>query len=201
MLLTDTLILENVSILEESSSKGTMVIEGVFQRADEPNNNKRPNSEALLNREITRLEEALGSRRLMGELDHPSHDSVKLSNVSHVITQLEMKNKEMVGRAELLNTPAGLTAQALVKGGVGVGISSRGTGTLSDSDDGVKVVNEDYKLLTFDLVADPSTRGAWPSLKESTENSERSKLIVESTMRKATSEKIFLTLLRNKLRK
>jgi len=201
MLLTDTLILENVSILEESSSKGTMVIEGVFQRADEPNNNKRLYSEGLLNREITRLEEALGSRRLMGELDHPSHDSVKLSNVSHVITQLEMKNKEMVGRAELLNTPAGLTAQALVKGGVGVGISSRGTGTLSDSDDGVKVVNEDYKLLTFDLVADPSTRGAWPSLKESTENSERSKLIVESTMRKATSEKIFLTLLRNKLRK
>ena len=201
MLLTDTLILENVSVIEESSSKGTMVIEGVFQRADEPNNNKRLYSEGLLNREITRLEESLGNRRLMGELDHPSHDSVKLSNVSHVVTQLEMRGKEMVGRAELLSTPAGLTAQALVKGGVGVGISSRGTGTLSDSDDGVKIVNEDYKLLTFDLVAAPSTRGAWPSLKESTENSERSKAIVESTMRKATSEKIFLTLLRNKLTK
>ena len=199
MFITDTNILENIQILEESSSKGTMKICGIFQRADEANNNKRIYDKKILEREIERLTESLGGRRLMGELDHPKQDQVSLRNVSHLITNLEFKGNEMIGEAELLNTPAGLTAQALIKGGVKLGISSRGTGSLTDRPDGCKNVNEDFKLITFDLVADPSTKGAFPSLAESI-NSEFINETVASTMDKAYSEKVFITLLKNKLR-
>ena len=85
-----------------------------------------------------------------------------------------------------------MTAKALIKGGVKIGISSRGMGSLSESEDGSKKVNEDFKLVTFDLVADPSTRGAYPSLSESKEYRE--------LYERSTSEKVFLNLLRDKIK-
>tara|TARA_R110000824_G_scaffold20721_1_gene77754 strand:+ start:2037 stop:2648 length:612 start_codon:yes stop_codon:yes gene_type:complete len=201
MLLTDTSLLENVQVISESKSKGTMCIRGRFQMAEEANNNKRVYSKELLEREATRLAEAYTNRRLLGELDHPTHDHVSLQNVSHLITKLSMNGKEMIGEAELLNTPAGQTAQALLKGGVKLGISSRGMGTLTEGVDGYKYVNEDFKLLTFDLVADPSTKGAFPGLVKESVDSEFIQKTVDETMGKATSEKIFVTLLRDKLNK
>jgi hypothetical protein len=198
MLLTDTNILENVQIISESTSNGTMCIRGRFQMAEEPNNNRRIYSKALLERETDRLVEAYKARRLMGELDHPSHNHVSLQNVSHLVTNLKMQGNEMIGEAELLNTPAGQVAQALLKGGVQLGISSRGMGTLSEGPDGYGYVNEDYKLLTFDLVADPSTKGAFPALKESVDHDFIQKTINE-TMGRARSEKVFVTLLKDKL--
>jgi len=197
MLITDTHILENIQVLEESKSKGTMKIRGIFQRADEANNNKRIYSKNLLEREVRGLTEAIGERRLLGELDHPTHDAVKLSNVSHLVTGLRLEGKEVVGEAEILNTPAGKVAQALINDGVKIGISSRGMGTLSEDIKGNKTVNEDFKLITFDLVADPSTRGAFPEISEAT--SHRTQEIVESTLKTASREKFFLAMLKRKL--
>ena len=134
-------------------------------------------------------------RRVLGELDHPTHDAVKLSNVSHLITGLDFNGKELVGECELLDTPSGKVAQALVEGGVKSGISSRGMGTLSEHSDGTKHVNEDFKLVTFDLVADPSTRGAFPGVSESSLVEE----IVKDTYEKAAREKVFTTMLKDKL--
>ena len=157
MLLEDVFIIENLQVLNEGKN-GPMRVRGVFQRADEENNNKRIYPKALLEREIQKLDEAMKGRRLMGELDHPSHDSVKLSNVSHLITKLEAKGNEIIGEAEILDTPMGKVAKALIEGGVQIGISSRGMGTLSEGSDGKRYVNEDFRLITWDLVADPSTR-------------------------------------------
>ena len=201
MLLTDTNLLENVQVISESKSKGTMSIRGRFQMAEEANNNKRVYSKELLEREAERLVEAYTARRLMGELDHPTHDHVSLQNVSHLITKLSMKGCEMIGEAELLNTPAGQTAQALLRGGVQLGISSRGMGTLTEAADGYKYVNEDFKLLTFDLVADPSTKGAFPGLVKESVDSEFIQKTIDETMGRARSEKVFVTLLRDKLNK
>tara|TARA_R110002012_G_scaffold10207_6_gene47241 strand:- start:1233 stop:2498 length:1266 start_codon:yes stop_codon:yes gene_type:complete len=199
MILVDTFILEDMEILtEEKDGKKCRKLRGIFQRADEANNNKRVYSKALLEREVGKLADALQERRLMGELDHPSHDSVKLSNVSHLITNLHIKGNDVIGECELLDTPAGKVAQALVAGGVKVGISSRGMGTLSEGADGTKSVNEDFKLVTFDLVADPSTRGAYPALAESNESS-LIESIVKDTLDKAAKEKVFTTLLKQKL--
>jgi len=201
MLLTDTNLLENVQVISESKAKGTMSIRGRFQMAEEANNNKRVYSKELLEREAERLVEAYTARRLMGELDHPTHDHVSLQNVSHLITKLSMKGNEMIGEAELLNTPAGQTAQALLRGGVQLGISSRGMGTLTEAADGYKYVNEDFKLLTFDLVADPSTKGAFPGLVKESVDSEFIQKTIDETMGRARSEKVFVTLLRDKLNK
>ena len=199
MLLTDTSLLENVQIISESKTTGTMCISGRFQMAEEANNNKRVYSKEILEREAKRLVEAYSARRLMGELDHPKHDHVSLQNVSHLITKLSMKGNEMIGEAELLNTPAGQTAQALLKCGVQLGVSSRGMGTLTEGVDGYKYVNEDYKLLTFDLVADPSTKGAFPGLVKESVDSALIERTVSETMGRARSEKVFVTLLKDKL--
>ena len=201
MLLTDTSLLENVQIISESTTDGTMRISGRFQLAEAPNNNKRVYSKELLEREAERLVEAYTARRLMGELDHPTHDHVSLQNVSHLITKLSMKGNEMIGEAELLNTPGGQVAQALLKGGVQLGISSRGMGTLTEGSDGYKYVNEDFKLLTFDLVADPSTKGAFPGLVKESVDSEFIQKTINETMGRARSEQIFITLLRDKLKR
>ena len=201
MLLTDTSLLENVQILSESKSDGTMRISGRFQLAEAPNNNKRVYSKELLEREAERLIEAYTARRLMGALDHPTPDHVSLQNVSHRITKLNMKGNEMLGEAELLNTPAGQTAQALLKGGVQLGISSRGMGTLTEGTDGYKYVNEDFKLLTFDLVADPSTKGAFPGLVKESVDSEFIQRTVDETMGRARSAQVFVPLLSDKLNK
>jgi hypothetical protein len=201
MFITDTFIIENLQVLEESKTTGTMKIAGVFQRANTPNHNKRIYERTLLVREIGRLEESIHERRLMGELDHPSHDAIKLQNVSHLVTKLNMRGNEMLGEAEILNTPCGQVAQALIKGGVKLGISSRGMGTLTEGPKGHAMVNDDFKLVTFDLVADPSTKGAFPGLVNESNTSKFIEDTITNTYTKALSEKIFITMLRNELNK
>ena len=200
MFITDTFIIENLQVLEESKSNGTMKIAGVFQRANSPNHNKRIYEKKLLVREMKRLDEAINERRLMGELDHPTHDAVKLGNVSHLVTKLQMRGDEMIGEAEILNTPCGQVAQALIKGGVKLGISSRGMGSLTERGE-YSVENDDFKLVTFDLVADPSTKGAFPGLVNESTNSKFIDDTVRQTYDKALSEKVFITMLKNKLSK
>lgn len=197
MLLNDVRILENIEIISEAKSPQGMRIRGLFQRADEENNNKRVYPLTVLESQVKGLQDMIKENRLCGELDHPSHDIVKLSNASHLITGLYMEGNDVIGEAKVLDTPAGKVAQALIEGGVKIGISSRGVGTLSeDTMRKVKYVNDDYKLVTFDLVADPSTRGAFPSLSESTESGERTRKIVNDTYKKALGEKVFVTMLK-----
>ena len=198
MFITDTFIIENLQVLEESRSTGIMKIAGIFQRADSPNHNKRIYEKKLLLRELKRLDEAIKERRLMGELDHPTHDAIKLGNVSHLVTSLNMKGDEMLGEAEILNTPCGQVAQALIKSGVKLGISSRGMGSLTEKGD-YSLVNDDFKLVTFDLVADPSTKGAFPDLVNEANDSNFIETTIRTTYDKALNEKIFIRMLENKL--
>lgn len=193
-LLQDTFIVENLQVLSESKSDNKMRVKGIFGRCNEKNNNGRVYPTAVLESQLAKVQPLISERRLCGELDHPSNETVKLANASHLITKLEMKGNELIGEAEILNTPAGLTAQALIKGGVKIGISSRGMGTLSEDAQGNKIVNEDYRLVTFDLVADPSTRGAYPALSESTESR-----FVRETTGKLQKERNFLTMLEEKM--
>jgi len=194
-LLQDTFIIEQLQVINEGRSDGPMKIRGVFGRCNEKNNNGRIYPTAVLESQLEKVKPLILERRLCGELDHPQNDTVKLSNASHLVTKLEMKGNDLIGEAEILKTPAGLTAKALVEGGVKIGISSRGMGTLSEDHNGDKIVNEDFRLVTFDLVADPSTRGAFPGLSESTE----SKFVRESQS-KLTKESNFVTMLESRMR-
>lgn len=194
-LLQDVFIVENLQVLTEGKSNDTMRIRGVFGRCNEKNNNGRIYPTAVLEGQLAKVQPLINERRLCGELDHPQNDTVKLSNASHLITKLEMKGNELIGEAEILRTPAGLTAKALIEGGVKIGISSRGMGTLSEDAQGNKIVNEDFRLVTFDLVADPSTRGAFPGLSESTESR-----FVRESQDKLSKESNLVTLLESKIR-
>jgi len=194
-IIQDVFILNNLRVLNEGRGGTKMIIEGCFQRADEINNNKRTYPQKILAESVKNLQGSINERMLVGEIDHPEYETVKLSKASHLITGLRMEGKEVVGRAEILSTPAGSVVKSLINDGVKIGISSRGVGTLSENSDGTKTVNEDYKCLTYDIVADPSTRGAFPGLSEST----KVQGIVESTMKKTLGEKIFVQMLKSKL--
>ena len=100
---------------------------------------------------------------MIGELDHPSDAKIHLEKASHIITNLEMTpTGEVIGEAEVLSTPTGVILQELLKANIKLGISSRGFGSLKPKDKGLQEVQEDYKLVTFDIVSDPSTPGAFP---------------------------------------
>jgi len=195
MFLTDVFLIEQLTVLNEGKKgNGPMRVRGIFQRADEANNNGRIYPKTILEGQVKKLQDKICDRTLCGELDHPQNDSVRLSNASHLITKLYMQGPEVIGEAEILNTPAGMTAKALIEGGVKIGISSRGTGTISENATGAKVVNEDFNMVTFDLVADPSTRAAYPGMCESTESE-----LISNTMDKFGKEKNFLTMLESRL--
>lgn len=187
-----------LEVINESRSTGTMRVRGICQRAGAFNNNKRKYGKSILEREVQKIMPKINERRLLGELDHPTHDTVKLANASHLMTGLKWDGNVLIGEAELLNTPTGKIAQQLVKDGVKLGWSSRGLGSLTECADkpGFKEVNEDFNLLTWDLVGDPSTDGAYPGLCESTQY----RNVYEETKRQVVGEKIFIKLLEQKLR-
>jgi len=142
------------------SDNGRFRVEGVFQRSDVANANKRVYPRSIWEKELRepRVREVLESRSMFGELDHPSDGKTSLKRVSHIITGLELQEDgTVVGNAELLPTPNGQILKALFESGVQVGISSRGSGSVQNG-----VVQEDFKLSTFDFVARPSTPGAVP---------------------------------------
>ena len=196
MLLKEVRVLTDLQVISESRETGVMCIRGTFQRAEEANHNQRIYPKAVLENCVKSLTEKLSGRELVGELDHPADGVVKLQNASHLITKLEWQGNDLIGEAEILPTPAGQIAKSLINAGVKIGISSRGMGTLSESARGAKIVNDDYKMITFDLVADPSTKGAYPSLAESRQHAID---FVENVIKPAISEKAFVARLKKKL--
>jgi len=169
--LRDTAIFSGFKLTEGVTNATTgrkpLVVEGVFQRADVLNANHRVYPKALWEKVLTNssLKEALNNRRMFGEVDHPADWRMALARTSHVITDLKMdESGNIIGKAEILPTPTGLVLEAILRAGCEVGISSRGTGSTSSTNEGHEVVGEDYQLETFDFVATPSTPGAYPKM-------------------------------------
>lgn len=148
--------------LSESTMKGGLTkFRGKFQEAEAVNKNKRMYPFDVLSENIGRLQEAIDDRRLVGELDHPTDSIIHFANTSHVVTKLWWEGNVLMGEGEILNTPSGMILKSLIDGGVKVGISSRGVGNGKVNEDGILVIGESYKLITFDAVADPSTFAAF----------------------------------------
>ena len=145
----------------ESTSDGRLKFRGKFQEADTINKNKRSYPFAVLDENVKKLQESIKDRRLLGELDHPSDSIVHFANASHLITRLWWENNILMGEGEILNTPHGKVLKALINDGVKIGISSRGVGNGKVNENGILVIGESYKLITFDAVADPSTFAAF----------------------------------------
>jgi hypothetical protein len=150
-------------ITEGKGSEKKMYIEGIFLQGDICNRNGRMYPMETLSREVKRYTEAFVNKgRALGELGHPDGPTVNLDRVSHKIVSLTCEGNNYKGKALVLETPMGNIARSLIDGGVCLGVSSRGIGSLREDRNGKKIVGEDFMLATAaDIVADPSAPDAF----------------------------------------
>ena len=145
---------------------GKLVVKGVLQRADAKNQNGRVYPREILTREAKNYTESfIKQSRALGELDHPDSSVVNLQNVSHNITEMHFEGDNLLGTVEVLGTPSGNILKELFKSGIKLGISSRGMGSVEtvneDNGDQSQEVQDDFELIAFDFVSNPSTHGAF----------------------------------------
>ena len=141
-------------------ANGGMILSGIMQKADHVNGNGRVYPHRVLMKEIANYKKLVKERRALGELDHPDDSVINLKNASHLVTDIWMEGKDVKGKIKVLDTPAGKVLQELVKANVNVGISSRGMGSVTESN-GQTMVEDDFQLICFDMVSEPSTPGAF----------------------------------------
>lgn len=163
LLLTE--LVDNVNVIEESKDSGEkqLFIEGIFMQTERKNQNGRIYPQEVMTKEVNRyINEVVKKNRALGELEHPKTPSINLDRVSHRITDLRMEGNDVYGRALVLDTPTGNVIKGLVKGGAVVGVSSRALGSVEKSESAM-IVQEDFRLITVDCVADPSAHDAFVS--------------------------------------
>ena len=143
------------------NNDGRLVVKGVLQRAEAKNQNGRVYPKETLMREAKKYQEVqIAERRALGELDHPDSSVVNLNNVSHNVLEMHFKGNDLVGTVEVLGTPAGNILKELFKSGIKLGISSRGVGSTKSQGD-MQIVQDDFQLICWDFVSEPSTPGAF----------------------------------------
>ena len=150
------------TLRESKSRPGVFEVEGVMQRASSENQNGRIYRKEILQREAKKyMDEFVKRGNAFGELDHPESPVVSLKNASHIVKDLYWKGDDLMGRVELLNTPAGNIVKEIIKAGHTIGISSRGTGSVQQTNEGYLEVQSDFELVCWDFVSNPSTHGAF----------------------------------------
>ncbi len=141
-------------------AEGGMILSGLMQCAETKNGNGRIYPFAILEREVKNYARLVNDKRALGELDHPDSSVINLANASHMVTRIWMDGHKVMGTIRVLNTPAGKILRSLVDDGCCLGISSRGMGSVTERN-GTTMVEDDFQLLCFDMVSDPSTPGAF----------------------------------------
>lgn len=160
---SSTGVLNETIELKEStdSSSGILKFKGKLQEADRPNKNKRIYPKNVLSDSLKNITESLKHGGLLGELDHPENSIIHFENSSHVFTKVWWDKNILMGEGFVLDTPYGRILKTLINSGVRIGMSSRGVGNGKVDENGLLVIGEGYKLITFDAVADPSTFAAY----------------------------------------
>jgi len=147
--------------LKENKELGKpLLMKGILQKAETLNQNGRVYPKQILEREIRNYQKFIKENRALGELDHPDSSVVELKNSSHIIREAYMEGNIVYGSVEILNTPSGKILQSLVESGVTLGISSRGVGS-TKSEGNMQIVQDDFQLICWDFVSEPSTPGAF----------------------------------------
>ncbi len=139
---------------------GGMILSGIMQMTETQNGNGRVYQHRTMVREVKNYQKLIKENRALGELDHPDDSVINLKNASHMVTAMWMEGKNVMGKIKVLETPSGKILKELVNGGVTVGVSSRGMGSVSESN-GKTIVEDDFQLICFDMVSEPSTPGAF----------------------------------------
>jgi len=154
---------QNIECIVEAKEDGTKnhFIEGVFMQSEAKNRNGRIYPKAIMEGAVDKyVTEQVSQNRAVGELNHPEGPTVNLDKVSHKITELSWKGNDVVGKAQVLDTPMGNIVKGLLEGGVQLGVSTRGMGSLEEKN-GIMYVKDDFVLNTVDIVQDPSAPTAF----------------------------------------
>ena len=170
MNMSKTLLMECITfeadqrMLHEAAAHPNMpfMVKGILQRKGKKNQNGRIYPDEVLMREANKYAQTfIKDRRAMGELDHPESSVVNLKNVSHNVTEMHWEGDDLMGTVEVLTTPNGNILRELFRNGIKLGISSRGLGTLKKISENSAIVGDDFELIAFDFVSNPSTQGAF----------------------------------------
>lgn len=155
---------QQLEYITEANKNGekNMFIEGIFMQSEGKNRNGRVYPKKVMEKAVQKyIDEQVSKGRAVGELNHPDGPTVNLDKVSHLITDLRWEGNNVIGKAKILNTPMGQIARGLMEGGVQLGVSSRGMGSVIRGRDGVITVGDDFVLNTVDIVQDPSAHEAF----------------------------------------
>ncbi len=165
-ILTEFIPLNYNNQLQEAIKHNNVVrFKAILQRANAKNQNGRVYPKEILMRESEKyLKEYIKERRALGELDHPENRTVvNLANVSHNIIESHWEGDDLIGTIEILNTPSGNIVKELMRNGIKIGVSSRGVGSVRELGENTVEVEDDFNLICFDIVSNPSTQGAFLS--------------------------------------
>ena len=144
----------------KNTNGGKIILKGILQKCNTLNQNGRIYPKSILEREVMNYQKFIKERRALGECDHPDSSVVELKNASHLVTDARLEGDNVVGTIEILGTPSGEILKSLIEAGVTLGISSRGVGS-TRSEGGSQIVQDDFQLICFDMVSEPSTPGAF----------------------------------------
>lgn len=149
-------------LTEAKDRPGVFEVVGIMQRAGAKNQNGRIYKREILEDQVREyIENFVKVGNAYGELDHPESPIVSLKNASHVVKDLWWEGDDLMGKVELLNTPSGNIVKEILRGGHTIGISSRGTGSVQQTNEGTLMVQPDFELVCWDFVSNPSTQGAF----------------------------------------
>ena len=147
------------------NEQGAVFLTGVIQAADQKNGNGRIYPKMILEREVENYRKIIDENHALGELDHPDDSVVNLRNVSHIVTDCWWEGNQVMGKLKALDTPSGNILKSLAQSGISLGISSRGMGSVHEAN-GNTIVEDDFQLICFDIVSEPSTTNAYLNLSE-----------------------------------
>ena len=154
---------QNIEVITEARKDGGKdhFIEGIFMQSEAKNRNGRIYPRPIMEKAVDKyVTEQVSKNRAVGELNHPEGPTVNLDKVSHKITELNWKGNDVVGKAQILDTPMGNIVKGLLNGGVQLGVSTRGMGSLEQKNNAM-YVKDDFVLNTVDIVQDPSAPTAF----------------------------------------
>ena len=140
--------------------ENVMILSGIMQMTNTKNGNGREYMHETMVREVKNYQKLVREKRALGELDHPDDSVINLKNCSHMVTDIWIDGNNVMGKIRVLGTPAGEILRALIDGGATVGVSSRGMGSVRE-EGGRTIVEDDFQLICFDMVSEPSTPGAF----------------------------------------
>ena len=172
MLLQEILLPSSARLLVEGkTSDGRLILKGKLQEANIKNANGRIYPKKILTEKVNEyVNKFVNNRTSLGELDHPSSEIVNLQHASHIITKIWFDGDDVMGTIELLDTPSGKIAKAIVEANIPLGISSRAMGSVKQIEEGTVEVQDDLTFASWDIVSNPSTPSAYMKLQENTQS-------------------------------